>query len=98
MGISEGIPAVPRNRKLSEFCSKTLPRKRKQLRIPFRGTQIGGTLRITFRILCGRENNRNSVCGTKIEGTLLIPSEPFGGRLPFRPKIGPPGAYIFPMG
>jgi hypothetical protein len=36
--------------------------------------------------------------GTKIEGNLLIPSEPFRGRLPFSPKIGPPGAYIFPMG
>jgi hypothetical protein len=37
-------------------------------------------------------------CGTKIEEILGIPSEPFRGRLPFRPKIGPPGAYIFPMG
>jgi hypothetical protein len=37
-------------------------------------------------------------CGAIIEGILGIPSEPFRGTIPFRPKIGPPGAYIFPMG
>jgi hypothetical protein len=51
MGISDGIPAVPR--------------KRKQLRIPFRGTKIEGTPGIMFRILSGRENNWNSVLWNK---------------------------------
>ncbi len=35
MVISDGVPAVPRNRKLSEF--RSLPRNRKQLEILFRG-------------------------------------------------------------
>jgi hypothetical protein len=71
MGISNGILAVPRNRKLPELHSESSAEEK-----------ITGIL---FR-------------GTKIEGTLLILFEPFRGRLPYRPQIGPPGAYIFPMG
>jgi hypothetical protein len=67
MGISNGILAVPQNRKLPEFLSEL-----------FQG--------------------RGNTSGTKIEGTLRIPFKPFRGRLPFRPKPGPPGVTIFPMG
>jgi hypothetical protein len=56
MGISDGIPAVPR--------------KRKQLRIPFRGKKYK-----EFLELCSESSAEEKItgilfCGTKIEGTL----------------------------
>ena len=37
---SDGIPTVPRNAKISEFRSEPIPRKRKMLGIPNRGTKL----------------------------------------------------------
>jgi hypothetical protein len=51
MGISDGIPAVPLNRKLSEFCSEPF---RRRIGILFRGTKIEGTLGILSEPFCGR--------------------------------------------
>jgi hypothetical protein len=59
MGISDKIPAVPWNRKLSEFRFE--PFCKKKLRISFCGTKIEGTLGIPFQTLPGRENNWNFV-------------------------------------
>jgi hypothetical protein len=37
---SDGIPPVPRNAKISEFRSEPIPRERKMLGIPYRGTKF----------------------------------------------------------
>ncbi len=57
MAISNGIPAVPWNRN-SRIPFRTLPRKRKQLWIAFRGTKKEVISHNSFpNPLCCRENN-----------------------------------------
>jgi hypothetical protein len=66
MVISDGIPAVPRNRKHSGIPFRTLPRKRKQLGIPFRGIKIEANSRNFVPNLSAEEkitrNNSDKFC------------------------------------
>ena len=71
--------------------------KRKQLRIPFPGTKIEGTLGITFWILRVRENNQNFVLWNKnrrnsLNSVWAIPPEE---GFPLGPKLGRQGRISF---
>jgi hypothetical protein len=64
MVISDGIPGVPRNKKTLGIPIQTLPWKRKQLEIPFRGTKIEANSqnsRTPFRTLQRKKKQRGAL-------------------------------------
>jgi hypothetical protein len=61
---SDGIPPVPRNAKISEFCSEPIPWKRKMLGIPYRGTKF-------------KQNSRNFVPNRSAEEKITWNSVPW---------------------
>jgi hypothetical protein len=98
MGIFNGILAVPRTENSwNSVLNPSTEEKTTQNSVLW--NKIKGTLGIPFGTIRRGENNRNSVPWNKNRRNPLgIPSEPFRGRLLFRPKPGPPGVYTFPMG
>jgi hypothetical protein len=65
MVISDRIPAVPKYRKIIRIMFRTLPRKRKQLGIPFRGTNS--------------RNSRSSLQNSSAEEKLTVLVNGTGG-------------------
>ncbi len=61
---------------------RTVPRKRRRLRIPFRWTKIEKTFGIPFRTFSGREKNSEFPSGSfsRRENNSEFRSEPFSGR------------------
>jgi hypothetical protein len=68
---SGGIPPVPRNAKVSEFRSETIPRKRKMLGIPYRGTKLKQNFRnFVLNNSAEEKTTRNSVPWNKDNSKL----------------------------